>query len=186
MTDDYGLRTIYTESDSLMNVLETERLFVRQLAAEDDAFILELLNQPSFIKNIADRGVRTLEDARAYIANGPAASYERNGFGLWLVGLKESNTPIGMCGLIRREQLEDVDIGYALLERFWGKGYAQEMAAGVLAYGRDTVGLKRVVAIVSPDNDDSVRVLEKIGLHYEGLRQVFPDDIELKFFGINF
>jgi RimJ/RimL family protein N-acetyltransferase len=134
---------------------------------DDAGFILELLNEPAFIKNIADRGVRNLDDARQYIENGPAVSYQRFGFGLFLVELKESGVPIGMCGLIKRDALEDVDIGYAFLQRFWSKGYAYESASAVMEYGRSVLKIKRIVAIVAPDNQASIKVLEKIGLQFE-------------------
>ncbi len=166
-----------------MTVLETKRLLLRQFTQEDADFIFELLNEPSWIQNIGDRNIRTLDDARAYIARGPAASYEKNGFGLYLVLLKETGESIGMCGLIRREGLEDVDIGYALLPRFWSKGYAAEAAQGVKDYAKDMVGLKRIVAIVDPANQGSIRVLEKIGLHYEKMIRLSADDIDLKLFG---
>ena len=96
-----------------MNTLETERLALRHLAAGDAEFLIELLNDPSFIRNIGDRGVRTVQDAHAYVQNGPAASYAKNGFGLDLVILKDTGEPIGLCGLIKRPTLDDVDIGYA-------------------------------------------------------------------------
>jgi RimJ/RimL family protein N-acetyltransferase len=150
-----------------MHVLETERLLIRHLTQADAEFIVELLNEPAFIRNIADRGVRTVADAQAYIQNGPVASYEKNGFGLFAVELKETGLPIGMCGLIRRDILPDVDIGYALLERYWNKGYAHEAAAAVLAYGYNVIGLKRIVAITALDNDASAKVLEKIGLQFD-------------------
>jgi RimJ/RimL family protein N-acetyltransferase len=150
-----------------MNVLETKRLILRHLEADDAEFILELLNEPGFLQNIGDRGVRNTEDARRYIAEGPAASYERNGFGLYCVALKDSGIPIGMCGLIQRDGLDDVDIGYSFLERFWLKGYAYESASAVMDYGRNVLGIKRIVAITAPDNPGSIRVLEKLGLRYE-------------------
>lgn len=169
-----------------MIILETERLILRQLTSDDAEFIFELLNDPSWIQNIGDRNIRTLDDARAYIVNGPAASYVKNEFGLWLVALKETNESIGMCGLIRRENLEDVDIGYAFLPRFWGKGYAVEAARAAKDYARDVVGLKRLVAIVDPANEGSIRVLEKLGLRYEKMVRLSADDIDLKFFAIDF
>lgn len=150
-----------------MHNIESERLIIRPLTIDDAPFILELLNDPDFIQNIADRGVRTIEDAVRYIENGPLTSYQKNGFGLSCVTLKESGTPIGMCGLIKRDVLDDVDIGYALLERYRGKGYAVEAAGAVLNHGLQTLGLPRVVAIIAPENDASARVLEKIGLRYE-------------------
>lgn len=166
-----------------MTLLETERLLLRQLTTEDATFMFELLNDPSFIRNIGDRNIRTIDDACAYIVNGPVKSYEKNGFGLYLVILKETNESIGICGLIRRESLEDVDIGYALLPKFWSKGYAVEAAQATKAYAKDVVGLKRLVAIVDPVNVGSIRVLEKIGLRYENMVQLSADDIELKLFG---
>ena len=166
-----------------MKILETQRLILRQLTTDDSVFILELLNDPSFIRNIGDRNVRTIDDACSYILNGPVASYAKNGFGLYLVLLKETNESIGMCGLIKREGLEDVDIGYALLPAFWSKGYAVEAARATMAYGKDVIGLKRLVAIVDPANEGSIRVLEKIGLRYEKMVRLSADDIDLKLFG---
>lgn len=168
-----------------MDILETDRLSLRQLTHDDAEFILELLNDPSFIRNIGDRGVRSIEDAKRYIETGPVASYARHGFGLWLVRLKESGESIGMCGLIKRDTLEDVDIGYAFLPRFWSKGYAVESARAVRDYGRDVVGLKRLVAITDPANERSVRVLEKIGMKFEKMVRLSAEDIELKLFAVD-
>lgn len=168
-----------------MNILETERLILRQLTDDDAGFMFELLNDPSFIRNIGDRHIRTLDDACSYIVNGPVKSYEKNGFGLHLMMLKETGEPIGICGLIRRENLEDVDIGYALLPRFWSKGYAVEAAQATKTYAKEVIGLRRLVAIVDPANEGSIRVLEKIGLRYEKMVKLSEDDIELKLFGTN-
>ena len=168
-----------------MTVLETERLLLRQLSSEDAEFILELLNGPSFIRNIGDRGVRTIEAAKSYILNGPVASYAKNGFGLYLVKLKETNESIGMCGLIKRDTLEDVDIGYAFLPRFWSKGFAVEAAQATKEYAKRVIGLNRIVAIVDPTNDGSIRVLEKIGLKFEKIVKLSEDDMDLKLFGAN-
>ncbi len=155
-----------------MKILETERLVLRHLTADDAEFILELLNEPDYIKNIADRGVRTAEDARKYIENGPAASYIKNGFGAMAVTLKESGIPIGTCGLIKRDFWDDIDIGYAFLERYRRKGYAYEAASAVMDYGRDVLKIKRVVAFTTLDNEASRRVLEKIGLRFEKIMNV--------------
>jgi RimJ/RimL family protein N-acetyltransferase len=165
-----------------MTVLETERLALRELTAGDAEFVLELLNDPAFIRYIADRGVRTLEQAREYILDGPVASYARNGFGLWLAVLKAGGTPAGICGLLRREGLQDVDVGYAFLPRYRGQGYAFEAAAAVLDYGRQALGLRRIVAIVSPDNARSIRLLEKLGLQFERMVRLPGDDEEIKLF----
>jgi RimJ/RimL family protein N-acetyltransferase len=168
-----------------LKILKTERLILRYLTAEDAEFMFGLLNDPSFIQNIGDRHIQTMDDARSYIVNGPVTSYAKNGFGLYLVVLKETGESIGMCGLIRRDGLEDVDIGYALLPRFWSKGYASEAARAVKGYAKDVVGLKRMVAIVDPANEGSIRVLEKLGLHYEKMVRLSADDIDLKLFAID-
>lgn len=150
-----------------MQVLETPRLVLRWVTTDDAPFIFELLNEPSFIQYIGDKGVRTMDDACNYILTGPVASYQRFGFGLYLVLLKDGIRPIGMCGLLKRDTLPDVDIGYAFRPEFWSKGYAFESAAAVLAHGRDAFGLQRIVAITSPDNAGSKALLEKLGLRYE-------------------
>lgn len=147
-------------------ILETSRLTLRLIRAHDAPFILRLLNEPSFLRFIGDRGVRTLDDARAYIENGPGASYARHGFGLWLAELRDSATPIGMCGLLKRDTLDDVDIGFAFLPAWWGQGFAHEAAAAVMDHARYSLGIARVVAIVSPENASSIRLLEKIGLTF--------------------
>jgi len=167
-----------------MNILETERLTLRQFTPDDAAFIFELVNEPSFIQNIGDRGARSISDAIKYIETGPVSSYARNGFGLYLVALKESGESIGMCGLIKREALEDVDIGYAFLPKFWSKGYAVESALAVKEQAR-SLELKHLVAITDPSNMGSIRVLEKIGLTFEKMIKLSSDDIELKLFGVD-
>jgi RimJ/RimL family protein N-acetyltransferase len=166
-----------------MNIIQTERLsLIEFLPGRDAEFILKLLNEPSFIQNIGDRSVRTIDDARANIQNGPMASYVKNGFGLWLVALKETGESIGMCGLIKRDQLDDVDLGYAFLPEFWGKGYAAEAAKACLEYGWNQVGLKRIVAITDPANASSIRVLERLGFTFEKMVKIAADDIDLKLF----
>lgn len=169
-----------------MRVLETDRLVLRHLSAADAEFILELLNEPSWLRFIGDRGVRTLDDARAYILNGPVSMYERHGVGLYLVESKSDVAPLGICGLIRRETLEDIDIGFAFLPRHWGKGYALESAAAVLEHGRHTVGLRRIVAITSLDNDSSIRLLEKLGMRFERTIRMPGESEDVKLFGIEF
>ncbi len=151
-----------------MNVLETERLTLRRITLDDAEFIRGLLNEPSFLEFIGDRGVRTLDDARAYIRNVPVASYERFGFGMFLACLKESGTPIGICGLLKRDWLEDVDVGFAFLPAYWSKGYAVESASAVMAYGRSVFGLSRILGITKPENEGSIRLLEKLGLKCVG------------------
>jgi len=166
-----------------METLQTERLLIRQFAEEDAEFILELLNDPSFIQHIGDRNVRTVEDSCTYIRK-IMAGYAKNGFGLCLVILKETGKSIGMCGLIKRDALEDVDIGYAFLPKFWSKGYAMESVHEMMNYAKGKIGLKRIVAIVDPKNQGSIRVLEKSGFGFEKMIRLPEDTIDLKLFSI--
>jgi [ribosomal protein S5]-alanine N-acetyltransferase len=166
----------------LAPVLVTERLALRRLTTGDAEFILELLNEPSFLQHIGDKGVRTHADACRYIETGPMASYERFGFGLYRVERKDSREPIGMCGLLKRFALPEVDVGFAFLPRFWSQGYAFESASAVLAYARDTLGLKRVLAITSPDNVASINLLAKLGFRFERLSRLADDAPEIRVF----
>jgi RimJ/RimL family protein N-acetyltransferase len=179
-SDEYSV-TVGPE-DMLLNVLETERLCIRWLSLEDAEFILELLNDPAWLQFIGDFGVRTLEDAYVYLSESVLAMYAHLGFGLYLTELKEGAVPIGVCGLIKRDFLEDVDIGFAFLPDFRKQGYAYEAAAAVLAYGKETFGLKRIVAITSLDNQASGRLLEKLGLHFERVISFSPDGEDFKLF----
>lgn len=165
-----------------MTVLETERLSLRQFTVYDAQFILKLLNEPSFIRYIGDKQVRNLEDAGAYILNGPVASYERNGFGLYMVELRESYTPIGMCGFLKREELPDPDIGFAFVPEFWSKGYAFEAAAALLQDAREGLKLRRILAITSLDNEASIKLLERLGFRFEGVTRLASDREQIKLF----
>ena len=165
-----------------MNVIETERLNLREVTERDAPFILEILNDPDFMRFVADRGVRTLEDARRYVAERFVGSYRREGFGFWLVEPKDSGTPAGICGLIRRDTLPGIDVGYAFLPPFRARGYASEAAGAVVRYARETLGLERLYAIVNPDNSASVRVLEKLGMRFERMVRLSDDEPEIKLF----
>jgi len=165
-----------------VTVVETERLTLRRLEIGDAAFILGLLNDPSFLRFIGDKGVRTLDDAREYISSGPIASYERFGFGLYLTARKDDDVPIGICGLLKRDSLMDVDVGFAFLPRFWSKGYALEAASAVMAHGRNVLGLTRIVAITSPANEASIRLLEKLGMRFESMVRLSADSPEILLF----
>jgi RimJ/RimL family protein N-acetyltransferase len=165
-----------------VSVIETDRLVLRRLTIEDAPFILGLLNDPDWLRFIGDKGVRTLDDARDYIRTGPIESYARHGFGLFLVSLRSDGTAIGLCGLLKRDVLEDVDVGYAYLPQFRGRGFAREAAAGVLRFAKDTVGLTRVAAITNPDNERSIRVLEKLDLAYERMVRLSEDAPEIRLY----
>ncbi len=184
-----------------MTVLQTARLALREFTFDDATFVLELLNEPGFLRYIGDKGVRNLDDARNYIQQGPIDSYRRNGFGLYAACLREDGgaphggaphggaaqgraAPLGMCGLVRRDGLPDPDVGYAFLQRHWGHGYAVEAAAAALDYGTRSLKLPRILAITSPDNWSSIRVLEKIGMKFERLIQLTEGGEDVKLFGL--
>jgi RimJ/RimL family protein N-acetyltransferase len=174
------------DGEFAVNVLETDRLFLRRLSVDDAEFILRLLNEPSWIQFIGDKGVRTLDDARAYLENGPINMYRRLGFGLYLVLRKEDGAPLGLCGLIKRDGLADVDIGFAFLPDFWSRGYAYESAAAVMDYGNRVLGLSRIVAITSPGNQSSIKLLEKLGMKFEGMTRLPGDSSEVTLFARSF
>jgi RimJ/RimL family protein N-acetyltransferase len=164
-------------------VLETDRLRLRQLASGDAPFIVALLNDPDWLRYIGDRGVRSEEQAIAYIQSGPMRSYAERGFGLYLNERKTGGEPIGLCGLIQRDFLPDVDLGFAFLPRFRGAGYAFEAAAGVMRYAGATLGLRRIVAITGLDNERSARLLQKLGFRFEQ-RIAYPgEDAPVWLFG---
>lgn len=165
-----------------MTVHETERLLLRKITADDAEFILTLLNEPAFLRYIGDKKVRNVEDARGYILSGPVASYERYGFGLLLVELRDSHTPIGMCGLLKREELPDPDIGFALLADFWGKGFAFEAARAVLQDADNRLNLQRILAITSLDNETSINLLQRLGFSFEKVVKLTPDGEQLRLF----
>lgn len=157
-------------------VLQTDRLILRKLTLDDAAFMVRLLNDPSFLKNIGDKGVRSVEDARRWLSDSHLASYAKHGFGHYMVELKPDRTPIGMCGLIKREALDEIDVGFALLPEFWSRGYAHEAAAAVVEYGRSQLGISRIVGFASPGNAGSIRVLEKLGFKFSGTAQLSAGD----------
>ena len=162
--------------------LVTQRLTLREICVDDAQFMLELLNEPSFLHFIGDKGVRTIEESRQYIIDVIAASYARHGFGMYIVQLNSSGDPIGMSGLVKRDTLEDVDVGFAFLPGFWSQGYAYESTCAVMKHAREELGLKRILGITASDNISSIRLLEKIGLQFEKMIQLNDDDEEIKLF----
>jgi RimJ/RimL family protein N-acetyltransferase len=165
-------------------VLETPRLALRRLSSDHAEFIRRLLNEPSFLRYIGDRQVRTAADAIRYIETGPVAMYAQFGFGLFLVELKTTREPIGICGLLKRATLDDVDIGFALLPEHWRHGYAREAAAATIEYGRTVHGLSRIVAITSLENPASIGLLEQLGFRFERTIRMTEDGEELRLFGL--
>jgi RimJ/RimL family protein N-acetyltransferase len=151
-----------------LKIIKTERLNLRHLNPDDGEFILELLNEPDWIKYIGDRGIRTIDDSKKYIQDGPMTMYEEHGIGLYAVELKGSTTAIGVCGLIQRDFLKDVDLGFGFLSKYWGKGYAYEAAQATLTYGVEELGYPRIAGFTSLDNEKSANLLQKLGMKDEG------------------
>lgn len=147
-------------------VLETERLILREFTLDDTAFIIELVNTPGWLEFIGDRNIKTEEQARSYLKNGPLKSYNENGFGLAMVQLKTEETPIGMCGILKRDNLDSPDIGFAFLPEFMGKGYAFEIANTTLIFAKTIWQLPVVAAITLPNNKSSINLLKKLGLQF--------------------
>jgi RimJ/RimL family protein N-acetyltransferase len=166
-------------------VLETERLTLREIDENDAPFVRRLLNEPSWLRFIGDKGVKSDDDARTYIRNVPRASYARHGFGLWLVVRKSDCVAMGMCGLIKRDSLEDVDVGFAFQPDFWGAGYAHEATMAVLAYGKNTVSLKRIVAVTTLDNESSIKLLRKSGFILERTLRLGEGGEEVNLFAMS-
>src|SRR5581483_8131396 len=163
-------------------VIGTERLVLRRFTVADAAFVLQLLNDPSWRRHIGDRQVRTVEGAVDYLEKAPIAMYARRGFELYRVELRESGEPAGLCGLLKRDGLEDVDLGFALRPKFWSQGYAFEAATATMAYARSALGLSRLLAIASPDNDRSAKLLDRLGFRFERLMRLAPAAPELKLY----
>lgn len=159
-----------------MNILDTPRLCLRTIEADDAPFYLALINDPSWIRNIGDKGIRTLQAARAAIVEGPCAMQQRLGFSLYLIVRRSDQAPLGLCGLIKRDALPDVDIGYAIAPPYWGQGYAYEAAQAVMAYAHDALGLQRLLGITAPENIGSNRLLRKLGLHFDKFIHLVPGD----------
>ena len=159
-----------------MTIVETPRLRLRELAVEDADFVFRLVNEPSFLSNIGDKGVRNLDDARQFILEGSWTRQERRGYGQFLVELKERGVPIGICGLLYRESLDVTDVGFALLPEYWKRGFAYEAADAMVQYGHSTLGIDKIVGLTSEENLASISLLEKLGMNFERIVKMSADD----------
>jgi RimJ/RimL family protein N-acetyltransferase len=171
---------------AILPELETARLSLRRLGLDDAAFVVALLNEPSFRENIGDRGVRNIDDAHRYLRDGPLAMYAHHGYGLWHVTRKSDGAGIGMCGLLKRDSLPDADLGYAYFPAYWGQGYALEAAEATLLHGAKTFGLRRVLGVVSAGNMASIRLLEKAGMRFERMHAMDPGEPEVCLYARDF
>ena len=165
-----------------MNIIETNRLILRKFIIDDAGFVLELLNSPSWLKYIGDRNVKNLEDAKNYISDKLISSYIKNGFGLYEIILKKDNIPVGMCGLIKRDTLENIDLGFALSPVFTGNGYAFEAAFATLNYAKTVLKLERIIAITTTENKNSIKLLEKLKFVFEKMVRLSNEEEELMLF----
>ena len=167
-------------------ILETDRLRLRELTLSDTLFIVALVNSPGWLKFIGDRNIKTIDQAKTYLENGPIKSYHDNGFGLWLAETKDTNTPIGMCGVLKRETLDHPDLGFAFLPEFIGKGYGFEAATASVVFAKDVLNLQTLCAITVPHNQNSIKLLEKVGMKFSK-RICFPGNSEeLLLYRVNF
>jgi RimJ/RimL family protein N-acetyltransferase len=169
-----------------MKILDTERLLLRTIEVDDAAFYFKLVNDPSFLEHIGDKGIRSVEQAHAAIVDGPREMQQRLGHSLYMVERKSDGALLGMCGLIKRDSLPGVDIGYALLPPYWGQGYAHEAAFAVRDHARDVIGLKRLLGITSPGNHSSIRLLEKLGLGFVEFTHLPPDNKPTNLYAMDF
>lgn len=160
-------------------VLETERLSLHHFEKGDAAFLLEIMNHPDYHAFIGDRQLRCVGDAETYIEEKMIPPYEELGFGFWVMHLRETGEQVGFAGIIKREALDDADVGYAVHEKFYGKGMAQEATRGVLTYAKENLGFSRVSAITNPDNAASINVLMKCGFEFEKKTMFMEDDVNL-------
>ncbi len=166
-----------------MIVAETERLMLSKITVEDAPFIFELMNSPKWLKYIGDRNVRTVEAAATYIQNNQLKSYERNGFGYYKLQLKSDPlTTIGSFGLVKRDTLDYIDIGFSLLPEFEGQGFGFEGATAIMNLAKHTFNIHTLCAITLPENKASIHLLEKLGLSYQKRVKPFEDDKELLLF----
>jgi RimJ/RimL family protein N-acetyltransferase len=163
-----------------VTAIETGRLVLREMTAGDAGFVLRLVNEPAFLRFIGDRGVHTLDDARRYIADGPVAGYARDGYALMRVERKSDGAALGMCGVLKRDSLPEPDLGFSFFPEFWSQGYALESARATLLHARGALGLGRILAITTQDNEPSMRLLGKLGFRFE--RLVTMGDEELRLF----
>jgi RimJ/RimL family protein N-acetyltransferase len=165
-----------------MIIAETNRLIISKISLEDAPFFLKLVNTPNWIKYIGDRNLKTIKDAEDYLTNGILKSYKELGFGFYILQNKSDNEPIGICGLVKRDQLDEVDFGFALLPEFEAQGFGFEASTTILKVAKDVFNIKKILAITLPINTNSIKLLEKLGFNYEKRVKPYEDDEELLLF----
>ncbi len=156
--------------------METERLYLAPVTVDDSELMLAVWNDPAFIRNVADRGIRTVAQARAAIESGAQKLFEDYGYGPYSIALKSDGSLIGICGLFKRDNLDHPDIGFCVLPDYCGKGYAGEAAAAVVKHAQHELGIRELAAIVSPSNAPSIGLIRKLGLRFERMITMPGDD----------
>lgn len=167
-------------------ILRTERLIIKELDLGDAHFIFQLLNSPGWLAYIGDKNIRTVEDAENYLLKGPMKSYQENGFGLYLVQLMEGGNPLGIAGLLKRDYLKYPDLGFAFLPEYEGQGFAFESTKAIVNHSRDVLKIECLHAIVLPENQRSIRLLEKLGMKDQGVHFFSGQDVPLRLFQLGF
>ena len=166
-----------------MKIAETQRLILTKITEDDAPFILELMNTPGWLKFIGDRNIKTVSEARDYIKKNQLKCYEDYGFGYYKILLKSENLkPIGTSGLLKRDTLEHIDVGFSLLPNYYKKGYGFEAANTILNLAKTQFKIKTVCAITLPSNIASIRLLKKLGLSLKKEVKPFEDDETLLLF----
>ena len=169
---------------SALATFNTDRLSLRAVTLDDADLMLAVWNDPEFVKHVGDRGIRTIEDAQEAMREGALLLFEQYGYGPYRVALRECDTAIGICGLFRRDTLDEPDIGYAVLPDYCGKGYAYEASRAIIEYARSDLELTRLIAIISPGNDASIGLIRKLGLEFERMHKMPDDDDEVCIYGM--
>jgi RimJ/RimL family protein N-acetyltransferase len=167
------------------SLIETERLRLRHLTRDDAGLLIDVFTDPAFMRFVGDRNIRTVDQANAFLETGPFESYRKHGFGHFVVTRKHDEVRMGICGFVKRDALDAADIGFSLLPPYRAQGYAFEAASAVMAYGRDTLGFRRIVAIASPENASSIRLLGRLGLTFERMVKLSENSESLSLFGWN-
>jgi RimJ/RimL family protein N-acetyltransferase len=165
----------------VIRVLTTKHLALRHATIADDQFIVELFNDPAFLRNIGDRGVRTLADAQRFLRDGPIASYEKLGYGMYVVEPKEGGPPMGVSGFVKRDWLPNVDLGCAFLPRY-RFGFAFESLQAVVTYGRDVLGQKRLLGLTHPENTEIISICKKLGMRFDGNIRAPDEDADMNLY----
>ncbi len=165
--------------------LDTGRLVLRRVTLDDADLMFAVWNDPAFVRNVGDRGIRTIDQAREAVRAGPLKLYEHHGFGPCAMVLKASGKRIGICGLFQRDNLDRPDIGFAVLPGYRGQGYAGEAALAVLAHARDDLALNHICAIVAPGNAPSIALVERLGLEFKGMITMPGEDKAVRLYNIS-